>query len=166
MSVEARINLGEIYADETPALSLDHVSNPTLRHIITALAPVTLNASSTPPASQAWSDEIDLAAGAATIDLTALARGDLSAGDWTDLKVQIAVFYADPDNTEPVVIADGAANGYEIFGDANGQVSLEPGDVEIRFCKDTLDDVAAADCEIDLTSVDADAKLHVLLVAG
>lgn len=165
VSVSAYVNL-EVYADEDPDLGFDHVTDPTIRHRLAALAAVTLNASSTPPATKTYSDEIQLAAGAATLDLQALDRGDLTDADFTGLKVQVAIFYAHSTNTDTVTIADGAANGYEIFGDANGQVTLNPGDIIVQYCTDTLDDVAAADSEIDLSSADGDAKVDVLLIAG
>lgn len=79
------------------------------------------------PCTQQWQDTRALAAGTDTFDLTALPFGNLPNKDFTGLKVQFAKFSNPSTNANNITIADGAANGYFICGDANGQITLPPG---------------------------------------
>ena len=119
------------------------------------------------PATKVAGDSVDLAGGTLTLDLTALVGAAGAAVDFTGLKVQVAKFRNVSTNTGTLVITVGAANGYNIFGDADGSVTLGIGAEILMYCPDTLDAVAAADLGIDITSAaDADATLEYMLVAG
>ncbi len=132
-----------------------------------------LSPSSSTPVTKAWKHQGALVAAAATIDLTTLVRTnlpdiDLSSGS---LKVQGFIFR---NNSEAgsLTIKDGAANSYELFGDADGQVTLPAGTADHKafvfiFAPEGLDDVAAGDAEIDLSSAgDATLSYDVIIVAG
>ena len=69
-------------------------------------------------------------------------------------------------NTDPITVKPAAANGYNLFGDASGQVTLGPGDVLAVKYNDTLPDVAAGAKDITITSADAVAKYKIILGAG
>lgn len=164
MSVSAKYNL-KLHVDEVLALGLDNVANPTAVHETTDESG-TLNAGSTPPATKAWSDERQLAGGTDTFDLTALANGNLANVDFTGLKVQLVKIVADPTNTDDIVVADGASNGYHLFGDASGQITLGPGGAALLFFQDSLPDVSGTAKNVTVTSADADAIYDIILVAG
>jgi len=111
-----------------------------------------------------------LSSGTATIDLTALTRGNggATAVNMSGLKVQIFKFENVSTNTAAITITDGASNGYNIFGDASGQVTLGIGCVLQVVCPtaEYLPDVAAGAKDIDLSSSDQDATINVMLAAG
>ena len=164
MSVSAKYDF-RLEVSEDPDLALDLVADPSLTHRISGLSG-TLNATSTVPATKAWSDSVGLVAGTATIDMTALARGLLSNATLTGLKVQLAIFRSRATNTAGIVITDGAVNGYLLFGDVSGQVTLLPGAIHYQYQPDVLADVDATHKTIDVTSGDVDAIFDAILVAG
>lgn len=125
-----------------------------------------LNGTTTPPATKAFSDEINLATGAATIDLADLEDIAGNALDFTGLKLQYLVFKAPNTNTSPVEVDVGATNGYNFAGDSASHVVIPAGGMVVLVARDNLPDVGAAAKDIDLSSADADAKLQVVLVAG
>lgn len=153
-------------ASETLDLSLDNVTDPDVQHANFGNGPLSLGASSTPVVTEVYSDQLALTAGTVTIDLTALPRGNLPNLDLTGLKVQAIKFFAASANTAAITIADGATNGYNVLGDASGQVTLGAGGEVGFFCSEFLDDVATADATIDVTSSDVDAIFDVLILAG
>jgi hypothetical protein len=167
MTVSAVYNLG-LEVSETYATSLD-LATPATQAVAHAISGSTgtMNAASTVPATKVASDSIALTGGALTLDLTALVGAAGAAVTFLGLKVQLAKFKNPSTNTGTLVITAGAANGYNIFGDADGSVTLGIGAEVLMMCPDTLDAVAGADLGIDITSAaDADATLQYLLVAG
>ncbi len=151
-------------ATETIELSGDNFDDPTIKHDFAVSG--TLNASSTPPATKSWSDQRTLSGGTDTLDLEALVQAGLSNINMTGLKVQLIKIFAASANTAVLVVKDGTTNGYNIFGDASGQVSIPAGGTVMLFGNDGLQDIAASDSEIDITSTDADAIYDILIVAG
>lgn len=166
MTVEVTYN-SLLQVDETFAIAHDLVSdNPVGTHEITGSS-ASLDADSSPPCTKAWSDQVQLAAGALTLDLAALNRGSLlSAENFTGLKVQVIKIKAPDTNTATVSIAPGATNGYHLFGAADGKVHLGPGDECLFKYTEQLPDVAAGAKDIALASAQADALLQIILVAG
>lgn len=145
---------------ETLSLGLDVASNPSITHQISGISGV-LNASSTPPGSQVFSDRRTLTAGADTLDLTALTNSIGAALDLTGLKVQLLLIKGATTNTGDIVVATGASNGYPgITG------TVPDGGYMLLFGNDGYADVAAADAEIDISSTDLDAIYDVIIVAG
>ncbi|MDX1388475.1 MAG: hypothetical protein R3344_04765, partial [Acidobacteriota bacterium] len=122
--------------------------------------------SSVPATQVASVSDVDLTAGAATIDLTSLTNGFGDALDGTGLKVQLFYFRSAADNTDTITIVDGATNGYNIFGDAAGQVTVPVGGTILWEGDDALDDIAAGDATIDLSSSDTDATYSYVIVMG
>lgn len=165
MSVTATLDMG-LKAVETLAASLDLASNPNITHEL-AVGRLTLNANSTPVASQVWSDTVALDTGAATIDLSSLSRGSaLSALDLTGLKVQGFIIQSKAANTDTVGIDVGASNGYNLFGASDGRAVLSPGGAIMLYAPEDLPDVASGAKTIDLSSSDADAQVDVVILAG
>lgn len=164
MAVSAAINLA-LQATEDIDLGLDNVDNPTVVHQV-AGGSKTLNASSTPAATKAWSDQRQLSGGSDSIDLTALANGNLANIDFTGLKVQVIKIVAAEANTAAITIADGATNGYHVFGDGSGQINLVAGGQALIYVPEGLPDVGASAKTIDVTSSDTDAIYDIVLIAG
>lgn len=120
------------------------------------------------PATKQFTKTITLAAGVASIDLTALVAE--ATKDFTGLKVQLVGIFAASTNTATVICKPGAANPARIFGtDAganHGQVVLDAGCGCAFYMNDKLVDVGATAKNVDFSSTDVDAVIEVLLVAG
>lgn len=124
--------------------------------------------SSTPAISEVWSDTVDLVAGAASIDLAALARqAPLATLDLTGLNVVGWGFAGAAANTAGIEVAPGASNPYHIFGTADDQVTVYPGQVLYGYSTvaDDLPAVAAGAKEIDFAGTGTES-IHVLVFAG
>lgn len=111
--------------------------------------------------------EVTLSGGAASINLAALPHNGATI-DGTGKKVQAAIF-RNPAGNNPMTITDGASNGYNIFGDASGQVTIpghasKPSAVAIFF-PEGLQDIAAGDRTIDVAGTGTEV-LEVGLVLG
>lgn len=124
----------------------------------------TLNASSTPPATQCAYFSKALSSGAATIDLTALTGTNGSTVDFTGLKVQCAKFKNPSTNANPITVTFGAATGY-LLGGAAWKFILSPGMEIVVFGNDATPDVTSLLKHIDLAGTGSQA-LQVSLVAG
>ena len=113
---------------ETIALGLDGVTD---QACVAQIAASTSSGTKTPstavPCTQRWEDTVALAAGTVTLDLTALSSGNLPTKDLTGLTVQFIKVINPSTNANNITVADGAANGYLIFGDASGQITIPPG---------------------------------------
>lgn len=164
MSVEASYNL-YLRIVETLALGEDLAANPS-QVVTPGDIKGTLTASTTVPATEGWPDTRSLAAGADSIDLTALARGTLPTIDLTGLKVQLVIIRAAAANTAGILFKQGASNPYLLFGAASDQHTLLPGTAYYMYWADKLADVAAGAKEVDMTSTDLDAIYSMILVAG
>ncbi len=154
--------------EEVKDLGLDNAADPTITHTLGAHAD-TLTATTTPPVTKTYSDDLALIAGAATIDLQALPSSESTTVDFTGLKVQLVKITTPATNTEEVVFDIGAANGYNLFGATNAtdeSVAVPPGSVHQFLFLDTLEAVEAAKSEIDVSSSDVDADFSIILVAG
>lgn len=118
----------------------------------------TYNSGSDPPGVFASVQLLALVAGAATLDLTALAGGAQDTIDGTGKKLQALYICGAATGTNgKLTISEGAANPYELFGAAN-PIEYPAANVLAFLFQfgDTLDDVSAGDCEIDLAGVGTD----------
>ncbi len=149
---------------ETPALGLDNVTDPRIIHALAMLLPAKLDSSTTPPATIVWSDQVALAAGVATLDLEALANGNLPTIDLVGLKVQILLMSCPATNSVPITIVPGAANDYDIGGAAMNW-GVSPGGMLFYLSNETSPDVAAADSELDFAGTGTEV-FDILIVAG
>lgn len=166
MAVTAKYHF-KLDAEDAPALGYDLLTDPTGTHTIGSSSG-SLTASTTPAVSAAWSDRITLTAGAATIDLTALTRGNgtLAALSMSGLKVVLIKIFAATANTAVVKFTNGAANGYNIFGAAGGDVSVPAGGMLMFYGYTGLAAVSATVKNIDVTSSDTDAIFDIIIVGG
>ena len=123
-----------------------------------------LTPTSTPLAStKVWSDSgICLSGSPVTLDLTALARGNLPNITLSGLSVKFFMihFRATNNPTALLTVKDGTTNGYLLFGDASGQVTLRPGQFAMIGYKNVtgaveLPVVGATVKTIDITNNDA-----------
>ncbi len=150
---------------ETPVLGLDKASDPQLVHAITLPIPSILSGVTTPPATQTFSDRLQLVAGALTLDLQALPQGNIEPPiDLLGLKIQILQFTSPETNLADITISPGASDGYELGG-SGMSVTLGPGDTILFLFNDNAPDVAAADSEIDFAGSLID-DVDILIVAG
>ena len=164
MTVSAAYDL-KLKVTETPALGLDFATDKDLLHHFDSAA--TLSASSTVPATKVGALAVSLSGGAATLDLTSITHGsELNAVTFSGLKVQLLKVRARSTNTDTVTIVDGASNGYNIFGDASGQITLSAGMEALFFYNEALADVSGSAKTIDFSSSDADAIVDIIIVAG
>lgn len=152
---------------ETIPLGLDGVTDQAfVAQIATDTSSGTKTPSSQVPCTTRWEDTLSLSGGTYTIDLTALASGNLPTKDLTGLKVQFFKFRNRSGNAN-MTIADGAANGYHIFGDASGQITLPPG-MEVLLAAtaaEGLPDVSGTAKNITITGTGAQS-FDVQIVAG
>lgn len=126
---------------------------------------LSLNAGTTPPASQHATFNAALTAGAGTIDLTNLpgiTAGEVVNG--TGLKVQVAKFLNPLTNANPITLKFGALNPYNLLG-ASWQVSLAPGQSLLVNGNAATPAIAAGAKNIDISGTGAQA-LSVHLVLG
>lgn len=154
-------------AEETFALSLDNVSDPTFVHTLGADSG-TLDATTTPASTKAFSDTISLSAGAATLDLTSLAGPAGTTVDFTGLKVQLIKMSCPSTNTGGITADRGPSNPYNLFGADNAsaeQVEVPPGGIVMMYHDDESEDVDATHKSVQFAGTGTDS-ISVLLVAG
>jgi hypothetical protein len=151
--------------EETLAMGLDLADDPTAKHTIPGSFG-SLVATTTVPATKVISDTRSLTAGADTIDLTNMGGPYNTTVTFAALKVQLLKIKADATNSDPIVFDKGASNGYELFGDANGQITLDAGCEALFFFNESLADVSGSAKTIDVSSVDTNASYSIILVAG
>jgi hypothetical protein len=166
MSVSALYVL-KCIATETPALGLDHATDVPFDHDI-GTTNGTLNASSTVPATKAYSDQIALAGGVATIDLTSLGGPISSSVTFDGLKVQLVYITCPSTNTAGITFAVGSSNGYNLFGADNAsaeRVEVMPGGAVLAYHPNNAEDVSATKDTIDVTGTGTEV-FNICLVAG
>lgn len=122
-----------------------------------------LTASSGIPATKQAVLEVEMTAGAATVDLTNLA-GLFGAVDMSGLRMQLAILQAHADNANPITVEAGASNGYNVLG-ASGEVTLAAGQAVMFFGNEAAPDVGGAAKTIDVSGTGAQ-KLLLHLVFG
>lgn len=118
--------------------------------------------STTPAIDRAWSDRRALVAGADSINLAALTRGALANVDMTGKFVRAIKVSALEANTQPVVFAPGASNGYAGLP----EFSLGPGEsAQFLFTSAAKAAVGAANRTIDVTGTGTEGY-EIIVVAG
>ena len=114
----------------------------------------------TPAPVRCLSTTITLSGASETLDLTAApTTGAADAGeDLSGKKLMYVQLTTHADNNAAgLTIGPGAANGYELFGCAAGDVLMYPDEYMAKLTLGShLDDVAAADCEIDFAGTAGD----------
>jgi len=158
LSYQSKVSVTETLEANAGALS-DAVVKHTEYNTVQALT-----ASTTPPVTKVASFEADLTAGSGSIDLTALTGTNGATVDGTGLKVQAIKFKAKSANANPLTIAVGAANGYELLG-ANFEVALQADQEITVYGNDATPDVGAAAKIFDLTGTGSQG-LEVIVVLG
>lgn len=119
-----------------------------------------LDADSAPPVTKVCAGTLMLAAGVATLDLSAVPYNG-AAVDLTGLKVQM--LFLRNLSLNPITISEGASNGYQLLG---GAALLVPAASRMQFFwSDTLPDVSATDRTLDLSGTATD-ELQFVLAAG
>ena len=166
MSVSA-LYVMKLLVTETPDLALDNATDVPFEHDID-VTNGTLDASSTVPATKAYSDTINLVAGGATIDLRTLVGPMASAVDFDGLKVQLVYITCPATNTGGVTFAVHGATGYNLFGTDNAsaeRVEVMPGGAVLMEHPNNTEDVDATHKQVAVTGTGTEA-FSILLVAG
>lgn len=125
----------------------------------------TLNATSTPPATQCAYQEKVLTAGAATLDLRTLTGSNSLAVDLNGLKPVAILVKAPATNTNPITLGVGASNGYDGLGSAF-EVTLKPGMSVQLDLHNQGTAVSGTNKTLDLTGTGSTDKLQFGVVAG
>ena len=168
------LNSAEFYAKllvtETIDVGIDGVTNQAHVHEIDNVSG-SLKPTTTVPATKVFKDEGALAAGVATIDFTALVRPNLPDVDLTGLKVQLIII-TNKSTSNALRVKVGAADPYDLFGDANGEVTIlktnadgKPGFIMWNG-NEELENVDGTHKDIDLSSGDATCPYDILVVGG
>lgn len=167
MSVTLRYD-AKFHADEVPALAVDLApSNPTLPHRIAYSGTNgTIDGTTTVAISDVYSDRRALVAGAYTLDLRALVSTLGVTKDFNGLKVKGIIIVASPSNTAGIIVKDGAANPYLIWGSATGEVTVWPGFPIEQVFGNNLAAVSATVKTIDFSSSDTVAVFEIIIVVG
>ena len=118
------------------------------------------------PVSKVASVSGTLSGGVATIDLTALVGPYASAVTFSGLKLRFFQILNPAGNSALLTVAPGASDGYLLYGDASGQVSLGLGRSDLTYGADSMPTVGPTAKDIDLSSTDQDAAFEILLAAG
>lgn len=162
----AKYNLG-LTVEETKDQSLDNVANPTMTHTLGSHTG-TLTATTSPPVTKTYSDDVPLVAGTYTIDLQALPGPASTTIDFTGLKIQLIKITTPSTNTDDVTFDVGVSNGYNLFGASNvtdESIAVPPGTEHVIKYNDSLQDVDATHSEIDVTGTLVES-FDIILVAG
>jgi len=148
----------EIFSDDS--LGDDN----TLTHNAFSMAPVTLNASSTPPVTDAAYDDYVLSSGALTINLAAVKhRG--TTKDATGLKIVGISIKAPSTNGAVITIAKGASTGHTGLGSAFS-IKMDPGDYLEKYLDDNGVTIASGNRTFDLAGTGSSDKLQIGFLFG
>lgn len=165
MSVTARYE-AKLLADETPSLGLDLADNTPIQHKTSyGASSGELTASTSPDATQVWSDRRALVAGVDTLDLTALPRGNLPNLDLTGLKVRLVKVACASANSAAIKFKFGATNPYPIGGSATGEFDVYPNGVEERYNHNGAPAVSATVKNVAVSGTGTDAY-EIIMIAG
>lgn len=110
---------------ETLALALDNVTDPSFIHSIGSDGS-TLTATSTPAATEVFSDNKSLASGLGSLDLTSLAGPAGTTVNFDGLKTQLIALECPVSNTAGIAIfAKDGTTGANLFGANNAHVTTQ-----------------------------------------
>lgn len=123
-----------------------------------------LKGTSSPPVKKVVATQKALAAGAGTLDLTALVGTNGAVVDLSTLKVQAVKFRNPSTNANAITVTFGATNAYLLGGEA-WKFILEPGMEIVVYGNDKTPDVDGTHKNIDLAGTLTQA-LDVVIVAG
>lgn len=133
-----------------------------------------LTATTTPTATDVWSAERTLVAGADSIDLVALTEvilGSTVTKSFAAKRIVAFGIAAHPDNSSQIQWPGGGSSyrlfGLTILGDTGGYIA-EPGSHVVKYCKSNLPLCTSSPAvrTIACESADSDAKYEIVLVAG
>lgn len=147
-------------------LGVPNTSNPNLVHGF-GNTQVNLSASTTPPVTTVVTEQVQLTAGEANLDLTSLSGPLSSSVDFSGLKLQLMKVQAAAANTGVVTMDPATANPYLFCPTtSNPKIGLNAGEMAMFYFNESLADVSSTALGIKFTSADVDAIVDLLLVAG
>ena len=167
MAVTANYNLG-LTIDETVTLS--PVAGAVTFTNTTATAGK-LDASTTVPATKCFNDTFTLGGAAITKDLTALAytSGELDDVNFDGLHVQLFKVSCPSTNATVIILAEKAGTPWNPWGPvtaAGDQVTISPGSTIEVHAPELLQEVAAANKDIEFTGATPGDYVTLEMVAG
>lgn len=118
----------------------------------------TLNASTTPDIEDCALFVVTLTAGAATVDLTAMAHQAGVTKSATGKKVRVWKFWPATANAGNITVAKGASNGYAPLGTTLAKIIAPDGDSSDYF-KAAAGDVGAGAKNLDFSGTGTDSVL-------
>ena len=161
LSYTSNLTATEVLESNVPAVA--NTANKEVKHTGFNKA-VTLNASSTPPATKVAAFEQALTAGAASIDLTSLTGTNGVTIDGTGLKVQAIKLINKAANSAAMTISIGASNGYDGWG-ANFEVDVAPGAEVVLFTNDAGSDIGATNKTLDIAGSGTETA-QIIIIMG
>lgn len=123
-----------------------------------------LTANSTPPVTLVAAFEKALSSGTATIDLTALVGTNGATVNGNGLKVQVIKIRGKTGNANPITIAVGASNGYQLAG-ADFSAAVAAGQEFVFYGNEATPDIGGSAKTLDLTGTGAQA-VECIIVMG
>lgn len=163
-AVSAKYNL-LLDVTETLGLGVDMATDPAVKHVFPTVISGTLTSSSSVPVTKTYNDTLALSAGTLDVDLTALPGPSGTTVTFDGLKVQL-IKIRNNSTTDTLTIAGASVNPYELFGAADGQITLPVGGTCEFFMNEGLADVSATVKDVTFTSSDNTAPFDIQLVAG
>jgi len=146
-------------------LALDQVVEPVIVHSINVPTGASMTATTTPAATEVWSDRFSLVAGAFTLDFENLVGSNLAAFDASGLRVQAFQISCPESNSDGVIFRPGAVDGYDL-GISIMVNNVEPGDFQLWVFNDSQQSVTTNDRTLDFTSLGATMEVDILIVFG
>jgi hypothetical protein len=162
MSVTATVKL-QISVRETLTTGVAAITDPTL-NMDGFNSTSRLTSTTTPPVTKVYAASVALVAGAKTIDLTSLVGTGGASLTMLGLKLQ-SLKIQNPAGNAVMSFTKGASDGYQLFKHADGLIQLAGGEEACFLYNDTLDDVAAADKNIDVAGTGTQS-FNILMVFG
>jgi len=162
MSISLRLR-AEVTVSEALSLAALATATPAAEYSAYATQ-LNLAGTTTPPVEKHASLSKALTAGAATIDLTAIA-GQFGNVNFTGLKLQ-AMLLKNSSSNGTITVSKGASNGYGLdSGGATFTIPVAPGATVVFFFDDEPPDVAGGAKNLDLAGTGTQS-LQMTLVAG
>ncbi len=174
MAVSAAYDLKVSVTETGLTFGSELISNTSLLHEQTTRAQGTLTADSVShtdgttvvPATKVYSDQVPLAAGAATVDFTTLLDYAGTAMTFDTLNIQLLFIENDQANANNMVFVDGLTNPYFFLTENPSSMTLAPGQSILIYGNDAMPAIANASVEqIDVSGTGAQF-FNIIAVAG
>lgn len=124
---------------------------------------ITLSGTTNPAVDDVWARRLALTAGALTLSLVALEAEGMDAKDWTGKNIYGWVIRNL--GASEMTFTAAVTNGYPLFGDAAGQVTIPAGGMMQGYIPAGLDAVSATVSDVDIAGTLVE-QFDIALIAG